>query len=206
MVGATRLVFIESERHLDVNLRATGENNYLVMGTLLSEGAKQTGDMKARVSAVNILPTALIIRGGEKRRLRMSLANKLSLPRDRESMMYLVVTALPEGEAEVNALQIAVRTWIKLFYRPASLDGKRIASLTVSAEGGDVVMRNASAFYVSLSDVRVGAREVTSPGDVPPFGEKRLSGCASAGECNVSWTQTGEDGLRVAHVSQITDS
>ena len=51
-----------------------------------------------------------------------------TLPKDRESVYWINVKAIPAKSAEnenKNVLQIAVRTRLKLFYRPKGLPGKQ---------------------------------------------------------------------------------
>jgi P pilus assembly chaperone PapD len=44
-----------------------------------------------------------------------------SLPQDKESLFWLNIKAIPSASKQENSLQIAVKTRIKLIYRPAAL-------------------------------------------------------------------------------------
>lgn len=81
-----------------------------------------------------------------------------ALPTDRESVFYfnlLDIPPKPTDAAGKNLLQFAVRTRVKLFYRPAGLPGvaRDAASGLVwsAASGGGLQVQNPSAYHVTLS-------------------------------------------------------
>lgn len=199
VIGATRIVMEEQVGQQEVYLRATGKHAYLVVANVLPAAAREQGDSAAKVEGVQVLPPALVMRGGQERQLRILANPKHGLPRDRESLLYLTVSAIPEGNKEKQGVQIAVRTWIKLFYRPGPLAGKAIPALRIARDGDDVVMKNASPFYVSLSGVVLAGRPVVSPGDVPPFGEKRFTGCVPVEPCELRWQQMTKDNQWISY-------
>ncbi|MGL4116894.1 fimbria/pilus periplasmic chaperone, partial [Escherichia coli] len=70
-----------------------------------------------------ITPPLFKLEPGKNNILRIVNVNP-SLPQDRESVYWVNVKAIPSQNEEnegKNVLQIAVRTRIKLFYRPAGL-------------------------------------------------------------------------------------
>lgn len=193
VIGSTRVIVRENQPQTIVNLRATGSMPYLVVGSVLNTSARISGDMSDKAEGFTILPPVFVIKSGQERLFSIR-SSGVQLPDDRESMMYFLVSSIPEGGGERNSVQVAVRTWIKLFYRPKLLEGQTIPTPHVIREGDEVVMKNVSAFYISLSDMQIGGQAVASPGEVPPFGEKRFSGCmAATTTCHVRWTQAGED-------------
>ncbi|MFM4809523.1 fimbrial biogenesis chaperone [Aeromonas hydrophila] len=199
VIGATRLVMHEREAQKDVHLRATGDGAYLVVSRVVDASARERGDIKAGEKGFHILPPIFVMKAGQERQLRIITDASHRLARDRETMLYLMVSFIPERNHEKNTVQIAVRTWIKLFYRPSALDGLEAPRLAVMREGGSMVIKNPSPFYISLSRVLLQGRQVVSPGDVPPFGEKRLLGCASAPSCELRWTQKTNDSRMMSH-------
>ena len=81
-------------------------------------------DLEGNVKApFTVTPPLFRLNGGKENTLRV-VKTAQALPEDRESVFWLSVkTVPPEAEGKGNHLQIAVRTRIKLFYRPASLVG-----------------------------------------------------------------------------------
>ncbi|MDV3515334.1 fimbria/pilus periplasmic chaperone [Stenotrophomonas sp. C1657] len=84
------------------------------------------------------------------------------LPTDRESVFYFNLLDIPPkpGDAgDKNLLQFAVRTRVKLFYRPPGLPGNArdaAAALQWSADGDALQVLNASAYHVTLSSLTLG--------------------------------------------------
>lgn len=198
VIGATRLVINESDGQRDVHIRASGDSPYLVIARVM-DGAAREADSKDNVQGFTVLPPAFVLKGGQDRMLRIIADAVNGLSRDKETMLYFMVAALPESSKEKNTVQIAVRTWIKLFYRPASLEGKAVPLLKVIRDGESVTMQNNSPFYISLSRVYLQGKPVTSPGDVAPYGEKRLKGCSASFPCELRWMQTTNDNNMVPH-------
>lgn len=86
-----------------------------------------------------------------------------ALPADRESVLYfnlLDIPPKPENSAGQNLLQFAVRTRIKLFYRPSGLQGTQATAAsalqwTSAHDNGVATLRvhNPSRFHVSFNDI-----------------------------------------------------
>lgn len=88
--------------------------------------------------------------------------SETTLPTDRESVFYFNLLDIPPkpGDAsDKNLLQFAVRTRVKLFYRPPGLPGNArdaAAALQWSADGDALQVLNASAYHVTLSSLTLG--------------------------------------------------
>ena len=88
----------------------------------------------------------------------------------------LNVKAIPaksEEQRNQNVLQIALKTTIKLFYRPANLKGtlpEAVEKLQWRAEGGKLTVHNPSGYNVVVSELLInnsaskGMPEVIKPG------------------------------------------
>lgn len=102
------------------------------------------------------------------------------LPTDRESVFYFNLLDIPPKPSDVNGqnvLQFAVRTRIKLFHRPAGLQGNvrdAAAALQWKAGAGELTVHNPSAYHVSLSTLTLadGRRvevDMVAPGQTISF-------------------------------------
>ncbi len=66
-----------------------------------------------------ITPPLYRLDGGQKNLERIVMAG--SLPQGQESLFWLSIKAIPSASKQMNSLQIAVKTRIKLIYRPETL-------------------------------------------------------------------------------------
>ena len=82
------------------------------------------------------------------------------LPTNKESIFYLNVLDIPPNSPEQegkNALKFAMQNRIKLFYRPAGIAPVNKATfkkLLVNRSGNGLVIKNDSANWVTISDVK----------------------------------------------------
>lgn len=82
------------------------------------------------------------------------------LPEDRESLFYMSFTQIPALKAsdrKDNQLIIAVKSRVKVFYRPATLTGQQseaFRSLRFSLNNGKVRVENPTGYYISISRAR----------------------------------------------------
>lgn len=79
------------------------------------------------------------------------------LPTDRESLFYFNVREIPptpENDDGHAVLQLALQSKLKLFWRPAGLkkapDAKVEQQITASLQGGSLVVKNPTAYYITL--------------------------------------------------------
>ncbi|NYP02542.1 fimbria/pilus periplasmic chaperone, partial [Escherichia coli] len=94
---------------------------------------------------------------------------------------WVNVKAIPsksEGSEEKNVLQIAVRTRIKLFYRPAGLKGDVKAApgeFRFTRTGNQIRVDNPSVFNITFNQFFVNGREIEKSGMVPAKGSLNIS-------------------------------
>jgi len=191
LIGGTRVILPAKEG--EVTLRLTNEND----APALVQAWIDTGDAKSTPDNVDtpflITPPMFRMEARRDQNLRI-LYTREPLPADRESLFWLNVLDVPpkpadRGPDNSNYLQLAVRSRLKLFFRPEGLQGdplKAPAELAFHANGGALVVNNPTAFHVTLTDIvlTVGGKSVTVEGGmVAPKSELRLpmTGAASAG-------------------------
>jgi chaperone protein EcpD len=111
------------------------------------------------------------------------------LPADRESVFWLNVLEIPPKPSAVeqagkNYLQFAIRSRIKLFYRPAKLPGDALTAPdklvfnAMTGQGAALEVHNPTPYYVTISSLSLGADAQPiegTDGMVAPFGDLRVS-------------------------------
>ena len=172
-VGATRVIYQSKEKEANLSLSNSSEDGvpYLVQSWVSPyENRDDSAD------EFIITPPLFRLDAKGQNILRIIATNAQKLPTDKESLFLLNVKAIPAKSAEQsnqNVLQIALKTTIKLFYRPAGLQGsleEAVKNLQWRAEGGKLTVQNPSGFNVVVSDLQInnsaskGMPEVIKPG------------------------------------------
>ena len=144
--------------------------------------------------------------------------DKKSLPSDRESLFLAnvkSVSALSPELKEKNTLQFAMKTRLKLFWRPSQLkEADALVAdekITFRRQGDTLIANNPTPFYVSFGELVVGGKSVpvtdtkTTPGAismmVAPFSEQYFSVPQSANG-PVTWTAISDFGAQTSQRKQ----
>ncbi|EFR2207000.1 fimbria/pilus periplasmic chaperone [Salmonella enterica] len=100
-----------------------------------------------------VTPSFFKIKGDGKQVLRVIQANEL--PQDKESVYWMNLQEIPPA-MEGNGLAIAIRTRVKLFYRPVSLLKGRVnaeSKMTVEKKGNGYLLVNSTPYIFAISAV-----------------------------------------------------
>lgn len=187
VIAGTRVIFNAARG--DTTVRLTNDNSR----PALVEAWIDDGDIHSTPDSAHtpflITPPLFRIDPDKDQSLRILFVQGAKpLPRDRESVFWLNVLEIPPkpGDSEYagkNYLQFAIRSRIKLFYRPAKLAGDSLTApdkLTFKAIAGQAAalqIHNPTPYYITISSLSLG----TAPkpvdganGMVAPFGDLRL--------------------------------
>lgn len=106
------------------------------------------------------LPPLQRVEAGDRNIVRVTLLPNSALPQDRESVFYLNIREIPPKTDRPNALQIALHSKIKLFYRPDSVIPPRgennAAKLTITTQATQLTIKNTTPLHVTLVGIAVG--------------------------------------------------
>jgi len=182
-IVGTRVIYPAGEREVTVRVLNSGTSARLLQAwTDSGDGAETAETSKAPFL---VTPPISRVEAGQGQALRLMFTGGDTLAQDRESVYWLNVVEIPPKPADAsdrNYLQFAVRSRIKILYRPATLAGDPVASISllgwrVANEAGRKVLEctNSTAYNVSFADVRLkGAPdrvdEVASGGMCPAKG------------------------------------
>lgn len=189
----TRVIALESDKETSIKLiNDDPQHDYLVQSWI----EDQTGNDKNL--PVILTPPLFKMTAGREGKLRMVILPG-QIPQDRESVYWLWIQEIPPAsKSQSNQLQLAVRTRLKVFIRPAGLSGNAadtISKLTwqVSQEGGKswLIAKNPTQYYASFSELTTTvAGKTVAIADknvmVPAKGESRYP--LSAGAAGKSGT------------------
>ena len=187
IIAGTRVIFPAQDG--EVTVRLSNDNTV----PALVEAWVDDGDPHSTPDKVHtpflITPPLFRMDPHQDQDLRI-LATSPNLPSDRESIFWLNVLEIPpkptgEQFKGKNLLQVAIRSRLKLFYRPANLPGdanKAPSELTwkVVSDGKGYALEahNPTPYHITVTQttVQVGGKPYnTEAGMVDPFGTLRLA-------------------------------
>lgn len=156
-LGATRVVFDSDKRSTSLIVANPSNRPFAVQTWVNTADDDDT-------TAVPFMPSPPLFRlnPGKEQQVQINgLPN--TLPTDRESLFYFNVQEIPQATAnDGNVLNIALRTRIKLFYRPNQLKDSPVARLkdlqwSIKHIGGQaqLVVNNPTPFHVSFIRLEV---------------------------------------------------
>lgn len=163
VINGTRVIYPSDQKEVSVRLDNTGNSPVLIQSWL------DTGDINAKPAAIKV-PFILSspinrVEGGKGQTLRISYSGG-SLPMDKESVFWLNVLEVPakkQEKSDENYLQMAFRSRIKVFYRPAGLAGNAndaAQAVTWSIKGSSLQAFNPTPYYVSFVSLTVNGKKI----------------------------------------------
>lgn len=179
----TRVIYPAAEREVTVRLDNRGDRPALVQAWI------DDGDPNQALDKINVpfvlLPPVFRMEANKGQTLRIVYTGS-QLPGDKESVFWLNVLDIPPKDkslAQQNKLQLAIRSRIKLFYRPAALNAQDVnksAAALVWRKGSksnQLTAINNSPYYVNVAQITAedaaGRKIVSEKGDMlAPGGTK----------------------------------
>jgi fimbrial chaperone protein len=210
----SRVILMQDDKGASVSVRNNSDNVYLMQSQIYSAdgatGFPAISTNKAQPLFM-VLPPLKRVEPHSELALRILATPKASqqLPKDRESVFFISVKAIPaisadeqNNEKNSGRVMLALVNSIKLFYRPHGLEKQAVNNiankLVFSRQGKKLHVRNPSPYYATFSSLSVGGKAVKDQellAMVPPMGEQTylLPEDIAGGE--VSWRLIDEYGL-----------
>lgn len=177
-ISTTRIVYDSTQRSASVVVANPSQRPFAAQTWINT----QTDDTVTPVPLMTT-PTLFRLTAGKEQTVQIS-ALPNDLPQDRESLFFFNLQEIPQADSNAgNVLNIALRTRIKLFYRPDSIKGdpvRRFKELQLSRtlrEGRPwVLLRNPTPYHHTFVrlDIVNGKRSeaIDSPDMIAPFSER----------------------------------
>lgn len=166
IIGGTRVVYDGSKKESSLSVNNPDTTPYLIQSWIEASG---NGAEKAPFI---ITPPLYRLDQGEKNVERILLT--ADLPKGKESLFWINIKAIPSAAPKDNSLQIAVKTRIKLIYRPADLKGQvpedQAGKLVWQRQGNKISVSNPTSFVMNFNEVTVGGKKLQDVGYVLPGG------------------------------------
>ncbi|MEE4484850.1 molecular chaperone [Serratia ficaria] len=164
VVGGTRLIYDGAKKESALSINNPDAVPYLIQSWVDA----QEGD-SAKAPFI-ITPPLFRLDGGQNNLLRVVRAGG-NLPADKESLYWLNVKAIPSVEKKDNTLQIAIKTRIKLIYRPQGLSGnleEAVGKLAWRRSGNRLQVSNPSPYYLTFFNLKLNGSAVAGSTMVAP--------------------------------------
>jgi P pilus assembly chaperone PapD len=189
IIAGTRVVFPAKQG--EVTVRLTNQNS----SPALIEAWVDSGDPQSTPDKVNtpflITPPLFRMEPNHDQSLRILFTHsEQPLPTDRETVFWLNVLEVPPKPNSLqfqdkNYLQLAIRSRLKLFYRPEGLPGDPLKApgqltfkATEAAGSAVLVAHNPTPFHVTIGQITVtvgGIAHKVETGMVAPLSDLRLA-------------------------------
>ena len=189
IIAGTRVIFPAKDGEVTVRLTNQSATPALVEAWIDSGDSQSTPD-KVHTPFL-ITPPLFRLEPNRDQSLRILFTHSdQPLPTDRESVFWLNVLEVPPKPTGAqfqgkNYLQMAIRSRLKLFYRPADLAGdpqkapsELIFKAASEAGSAALVVHNPTAYYITVGLLTVnvgGTSHKVDPGMVAPDSDLRVA-------------------------------
>ncbi|KML22922.1 long polar fimbrial chaperone LpfB [Leclercia adecarboxylata] len=185
VIGGTRIIYPSDKREVSLQLFNKDKVDYLVQSWAESEN-------KGKPDFI-ITPPLQRIEGGENNTLRIMRMTE-NLPENRETLQWVNIKVIPPSaaEGEQNTLQIAIKSRLKLIYRPVALNNKTpedVANLLKWTRiGATLQVNNPTPYYMNFSNISIGGKELQDVTYVAPSSTLSFPIPANTAGNSVRWS------------------
>ncbi|MCS5449908.1 fimbrial biogenesis chaperone [Enterobacter huaxiensis] len=185
-IGRTRIIYDATKKEVALPL----QNNDKELPWLIQSWT-DTGDGKTRGPFI-VTPPLFRLDPQKEQSLRITW-NGAALPGDKESLFYMNVRTVPAtatDDANKNVLRLIYKTRLKMFWRPAGLDGSPSEScknLRFVRHDRQLTAINAGAFYSVFDSLTLGGKKIEKADMVSPKSSVDIPLPESVQGTSVSW-------------------
>lgn len=170
VIGGTRIIFDGAKKEASISITNPDDVPYLIQSWI------DVQDGQSGKAPFIITPPLYRLDGGQKNLERIVMTG--SLPQGQESLFWLNIKAIPSASKQMNSLQIAVKTRIKLIYRPESLRAstpeEQTNKLTWHRAGNALQVNNPTPYVINFNEITVGGKKLDDVTYVMPSGSVRF--------------------------------
>lgn len=165
VIGGTRVIYDATAKDASISVNNPDAIPYLVQ-TWIDNNSGNT-----QTAPFIVTPPLYRLNGGQQSTMRIVYSGA-TLPDNQESLFFINIKAIPSTTKKANVLQVAVKSRMKLIYRPASLRNsepeKFAEKLSWSVSSGKLNVTNPTPYYMNFGEVSVNKVKVNSATWVAP--------------------------------------
>ncbi|MEM6160131.1 molecular chaperone [Erwinia sp. P6884] len=168
IIGGSRMIYHGDKKEDAISIENPDASPFLIQSWI--EDA--TGTLLKDNTPFIVTPPLFRLDSKQKNILRI-VRTMRSLPQDKESLYWLNIKSIPsKSNTDKNTLQIAVRSRLKLIYRPDSLSDEgpeqQAIKLQWVRKNNKLTVTNPSAYFINFMSVRINNKKITEGGFVAP--------------------------------------
>lgn len=164
VIGGTRLIYEGNKKEASITINNPDKLPYLIQSWI--DGELLSGQSKADKAPFIATPPLFRLEAERQNVLRVVRAGG-NLPENKESIFWMNIKSIPYADKRENSLQIAIKTRIKMIYRPAGIattPEEVVKTIIWKRTGDSVQITNPSAHYFTFFNVKINGAEIK---DVP---------------------------------------
>ncbi|MEI9752040.1 molecular chaperone [Moellerella wisconsensis] len=151
-VSTTRIIYNADKKEAAISISNRGIDNYYIIQSWIEDVAGK------KVDDFILTPPLFKLNANKENMVR--IINKTALPQDRETVFWLNMKAIPPipKNGLQNGLQIAIKTKLKLFYRPKGLSGTPFESakkIIWKESNGFLSIENNSPYNITIDNLLI---------------------------------------------------
>lgn len=171
IIGGTRVVYDGNKKEASISVNNPDGTPYLIQSWV------ETLNSGAEKAPFIITPPLYRLDSNQQNVERIILAGQV--PQDKESLYWLNIKAIPSSPKKDNTLQIAVKTRLKLIYRPAEVKGsspeEQAETLTWAVTGNQLQVTNPGKYVINFNEITVGGKKLDDVSYVLPGSTARFN-------------------------------
>ena len=179
-LGATRVIYPAEQKQVTLGVSNNNDKDtFLIQSWVENDDGQKEGRFV-------ITPPLFLMQGKKENTLRIIDATNNALPKDRESLFWVNVKAIPsldKAKQKENTLQLAITSRIKLLYRPQNLSmapDQAPGKLTFKRDVNALVLNNPTPYFLTVTELNAGTRSLANV-MVPPMGAATVKLPSDAG-------------------------
>lgn len=171
VIGGTRVIYDGNKKESSISVNNPDTTPYLIQSWV------DTQNGGAEKAPFIITPPLYRLDKDQQNVERIVLAGSVS--QEKESLYWLNIKAIPAAPRKDNTLQIAVKTRIKLIYRPAALKGvipeEQADKLTWQRNGDQIQVTNPTNVVMNFNEINVNGKKLEDVSYVLPGSTARFN-------------------------------
>lgn len=183
IIGGTRVVYDGNKKEASIDVNNPDKTPYLIQSWV------ETLNGGAEKAPFIITPPLYRLDGGQQNIERVVVTG--NLPQDKESLYWLNIKAIPSAPKKDNTLQIAIKTRIKLIYRPAGLKSQQPQELshqlTWRRNGNQLQVTNPTSYVINFNEISLGGKKIENVSYVLPGESMNFTLPAGANSASVNY-------------------